>query len=591
MKTQLFRISLLIIFAIISNISYSQSTTMVKDISTDINSGIQNLITYKNKVYFTHSDGGYLWSTDGTETGTQKVKDSNDNEFTWIKNLIIMNNELFFTVTNSSNNNDELWKTDGTQGGTVMVKDLFTSDYKNPSAFFATDNLLYFMVFEIGIGNKLIKSDGTTNGTEWVQGIGQYRSIEPKATMGDYLYFNAEKVTGSSTTGRELCKTNGANASVVKDISPGYIPNTTMPMSSDPDKFQKIGNVLFFVASETFERELWKTDGTNAGTVLVKDISGVGFGSYLDHLTLFDNQLYFVGANTTDGVELWKSDGTSTGTVMVKDINNDPGSSSISGLFDYNGTLIFVADDAINGRELWKSDGTEAGTILLKNINTTAGQHSDPDGFTINKNEVYFSAYRSFSEGVELWKTDGTTAGTVLVEDINSSNNSNPQDLQSIGKLLIFSANDGTGSEIWKHNPCNLVPETKTVTIEIDDSFVSISMPSGALATTEGTHQDTLRISNGCDSIISTYILTNSTDINTIAFGYISIFPNPTTGIVNISVNETLTSIVLLDLTGKIVKEFNSNSRQLDVSNINAGIYFLEIANAEKKSIIKIIKK
>ena len=54
---------------------------------------------------------------------------------------------------------------------------------------------------------------------------------------------------------------------------------------------------------------------------------------------------------------------------------------------------------------------------------------------------------------------------------------------------------------------------------------------------------------------------------------------------------EKLSTIKIMDLTGKIIKTFNAESTQLDISNFTAGIYFLEIANAEKKSVIKIIKR
>ena len=68
--------------------------------------------------------------------------------------------------------------------------------------------------------------------------------------------------------------------------------------------------------------------------------------------------------------ELWKSDGTAAGTVMVKDINLDPYSwgGSPRNLTDVNGTLFFAADDDVHGFELWKSDGTADGTVMVREI-------------------------------------------------------------------------------------------------------------------------------------------------------------------------------------------------------------------------------
>ena len=63
------------------------------------------------------------------------------------------------------------------------------------------------------------------------------------------------------------------------------------------------------------------------------------------------------------GRELWKSDGTNAGTVLVKDISPDTyGYGYPDQLVNVNGTLFFTAADGANGRELWKTDGTAAGT-------------------------------------------------------------------------------------------------------------------------------------------------------------------------------------------------------------------------------------
>ena len=67
---------------------------------------------------------------------------------------------------------------------------------------------------------------------------------------------------------------------------------------------------------------------------------------------------------------LWKSNGTSAGTVRVRDINAGAVSSSPSELVNTKGILFFAADDGVNGNELWRSNGTLGGTILVKDIRT-----------------------------------------------------------------------------------------------------------------------------------------------------------------------------------------------------------------------------
>src|SRR5207253_3060281 len=152
-----------------------------------------------------------------------------------------------------------------------------------------------------------------------------------------------------------------------------------------------VGGVLFFTARDGGHgTELWKSDGTDAGTALVKDINlhgdaftpaSVGFSFPPQELSNdvvdVNGTAFFVANDGTDGWELWKSDGTETGTTHVKDINPGVEDSFPSFLCCdlgrgrplafaavINGALLFVASDPGHGLELWRTDGTEAGTVL-----------------------------------------------------------------------------------------------------------------------------------------------------------------------------------------------------------------------------------
>src|SRR5262249_56380828 len=95
---------------------------------------------------------------------------------------------------------------------------------------------------------------------------------------------------------------------------------------------------------------------------------------------------YFTADDGVNGVELWKSDGTAAGTVLVKDINPGSASSNPSSLTNVNGTLFFTASDGSTGVELWKSDGTAAGTVLVKDI--IAGSADASPGSLTNVNGI-----------------------------------------------------------------------------------------------------------------------------------------------------------------------------------------------------------
>ena len=261
--------------------------------------------------------------------------------------------------------------------------------------------------------------------------------------------------------GEEVWKTDGTEAGTIllKDINEGLEP-------SKATYFTKSGSVFFFIAFQTQTGwALWKTDGTQIGTVLVKDF-GTGNGEYdnMPHnLTDVNGVLYFTVETTGYGSELWKSDGTFTGTVMVKDINIGPNGSSATNLLNVNGTLFFSANDGISGQELWISSGTETSTLLHRDINPGSGS-SNPNylkysvinsGGSLTYN-LFFSATVPAS-GTELYRLPLTCSTcSLFLYDINpGANSSGPQNLEVLGGLILFfSANDGThGYEVWRFSP------------------------------------------------------------------------------------------------------------------------------------------
>jgi len=195
--------------------------------------------------------------------------------------------------------------------------------------------------------------------------------------------------------------------------------------------------------------ELWKSDGTESGTVLVKDIRSGSATSFPRYLTNVNGKLFFTADDGINGTELWKSDGTESGTVMVRNIRNGAATSFPRFLTNVNGTLHFNANDGINGAELWSSNGTTAGTTLVDDIRPGAPE-SFPRYLTNVDGNLFFRADDGVSGG-ELWQSDGTAAGTTLVRDIRpGSHASLPEDLINVNGQLYFSADDGVqGREVW----------------------------------------------------------------------------------------------------------------------------------------------
>jgi ELWxxDGT repeat protein len=189
---------------------------------------------------------------------------------------------------------------------------------------------------------------------------------------------------------------------LLKDIAPGAD-------SSNAYGFTDVNGTMFFATNPgNGTYTLWRSNGTTAGTIPLKNFKGGQYNARPDHFTNVGGVLYFAANDGQTGVELWKSDGTPEGTVLVKDLA--PGSFTEDGvtypnrstpahLTDVNGTLYFTT----RGGTLYKSDGTPGGTVPIK-----AGVQ--PWRAT-SLNGLFYYLERD-QEGVWLGKSDGTAAGT-----------------------------------------------------------------------------------------------------------------------------------------------------------------------------------
>jgi ELWxxDGT repeat protein len=257
-----------------------------------------------------------------------------------------------------------------------------------------------------------------------------------------HLYFAAN----DGTTGSELWRSDGTGAGTARiaDINPSG--------SSNPHNLTLVAGTLFFTADDgTTGNELWKSDGVSTAT-LVKDINA-SVGSNPSHLVDLGGILLFSANDGVVGTELWRSDGTGAGTVMVLDIRAGASSSSPggTGMVNLGGTAYFAANDGTNGRELWRSDGTAAGTFLVKDIETGGSSFPGGDsGLVVVNGTLFFDASDS-DHGNELWKSDGTEAGTLLVKDIVAgATDSFPSELANVDGTLFFQACDADGCELWR---------------------------------------------------------------------------------------------------------------------------------------------
>ena len=426
----------------------------------------ESFVVVGDETYFT-VNGSEIWKTDGTTSGTVLVKDlaaGSDYVYSFYTDLHNHNG----TLVAATYPRFVLWSSDGTTDGTRIVKDFgdnFGVGMSSSVEFTTVGDSLFFVEDGDTSGPALWKSDLTEDGTARVTS-----AILPAwglKNVGGTLYFTAY----DDDHGSELWKSDGTESgtTLVRDIYPGTSEynGSSYANSSYPTQKEELNGLLYFVAyDEVHGDELWRSDGTESGTVLVLDtLPGPESGLASGFLANVGGTLFFAADDGIHGVELWKSDGTSAGTSMVKDIWPGDMSSYPYSYMGYDGNsvgnldgqLIFSADDGTHGYELWKSDGTSAGTTLVKDIQPGAGDAMYLSSYCATLDGKVFFAADDGVHGVELWESDGTEAGTQLVADVfpgndylGDPNSSDPWYLTSSAGMLVYSADDGVhGREPW----------------------------------------------------------------------------------------------------------------------------------------------
>ena len=486
-------------------------TVLVKDIWPGASWSVPSSLAEMNgNLFFTAKDGTQglkIWKSDGSASGTMLVKniwELPDTTYEWseLDRLTTVNGTSLFFVTSrwqlvgtsiAIQHDCNLWKSDGTEMGTVLVKDVNPDNTNYPplneniGSFVDYGGVLFFLADDGVQGTQLWKTDGTASGTVLVRDVfpGDVSSNPYLLSAGTSMYFVADD--GSGDWG--LWKADLTQSDAVL-LHGGF---------QGPFSLENVGGTLFFAAEEasgTQGLELWKSDGTESGTVLVKDIWPGTHGSSPSQETEVRGTVYFSANDGTHGTELWKSDGTATGTSLFADIRSGSDSSSPANLTNVNGVLYFTADDGVHGRGLWKTDGTPVGTALLANV--------VPGWFMPFNGQAIFLATDS-ALGEELWKTDGTAAGTVVVRDVFPGDaGSNPSPFTGSTSVYLV-ADDGIhGKELWNTDGTNngtqliknVVPDHDLVEVSGTSYFAT----GKALWKSDGTSSGTVKVKSISDN-------------------------------------------------------------------------------------------
>ena len=440
----------------------------------------RELVAFAGEHYFAATStarGRELYRTDGTIASL--VTDlTPGTASSFPRELVVLGSELFF-VADTPVTGVELFKTDGIT--TSLVADLAPGAADADVQGLAVANgWLLFIADGAGGVPALWRTDGTALGTTEVLAPGV---VEPSngtaflvdATIrihtgagGQYALFFGQDSQGAY----DMWRTDGTVAGTFR-VGTAADWNGQGFVAWDYYGFATLGSETFFVAPTNAEGlELWKSDGTLAGTQLVADINPGTFDGLVDlnHAAVFGGELYFRAASPAEiGPELYKTDGTAVGTQLAADIVPGFEGSAPLGMTVWNGALYFAAgfDGVQFGRELWRLRPNGTLTMLADIWQGPEGSFGlEEANFLATSSGLYFGASDG-PERNELWRYDGISAQRVGVTYPGQADGA-PAHLTDLGngELLMAANGLGVGRELFRAGPggaqliANLTPET-----------------------------------------------------------------------------------------------------------------------------------
>jgi ELWxxDGT repeat protein len=415
--------------------------------------------------------------SDGTVAGTSIIKAavSGAGGFDAIGRMASLGADVLFVADagggpGPAGGFNNLWKTDGTANGTTLVATLpDDTSYSDPPTEFSGANLYDLTslgttaVFEYSDyasdipTSELWATNGTSSGTA-VLSASTTAQPSPDGLLNDgqlvYVDYSGVEVTDGTPAGTALLKAG--------------VFTTNFPF--------EIGSLGSIVVFSLPGDQLWRSDGTPDGTVLVTDFGGPTASDIGSFQALGDKALFTFGDNSpTPG--LWVTDGTTAGTFEIPGITN-PVFGAVAGNYEIlSSTQGLVA-----------TDGTINGTsIIAPNPLNSSG--ADPGGFssplmaTLGNDVIFAAGVANTGGGPEftavdqLWETDGTASGTHLIVTLPDPNGTDfISSMTSTGDHVLFVYPDSSGNDaVWTTDGTS-----SGTSILLDDAITTLA--AGAVA-------------------------------------------------------------------------------------------------------------
>jgi ELWxxDGT repeat protein len=261
---------------------------LIKDIAagrfSSIGSGALEIVSYGEQYLFAANDrmtGAELWATDLTAEGTSQVKDIRAGAFSSNpSNMYVFNDNVYFTAENQAGDIN-IWISDGTEGGTSLLFD-FTYSIQ-AIGYHPVGSFLYFFTTKGDLKYDLWRTDGTTDGTELVENLGQFYTSysAPLMPFGDKLVF--AKIVSNET--------------VLIIIDSDESQQQLFSVSSTLRGFIVKDDHLFIICHNSAgDNIMIRTDGTPENTSQIYNFTEVASITKIDNPIAYKEDIIFEGS-------------------------------------------------------------------------------------------------------------------------------------------------------------------------------------------------------------------------------------------------------------------------------------------------------
>ncbi|WP_295336289.1 T9SS type A sorting domain-containing protein [Flavobacterium sp.] len=336
---------------------------------------------------------------------------------------------------------------------------------------------------------------------------------------------------------------------------------------------------------------------SNAQTIQSDDFNGLTIGNIGTDLT-----------GTTAGQGSW---------LTFSNNGTDPTTTTNSASSNFQ--IIAAGNNATKGLQIVGPNGNKGVRYMWKDGLPTAWAARTAGNEIIEVEVDFFTGATTTSTGFTgVYLYDPTfeiingliyTNNTRLLRGVAKLNNAGTVDTYTVnlatGGLILqantwyrigFGYNTTTGQPTWR---VNTMTDTATIANTFWAGGADLADPGELDLASEANTTNAASFSGVFDNFVmrasATDTLLGVNDLSVSNDTFV-VYPNPVDNVVNISLMSNtfdveINKVRISDVNGRTVKEFNSNLNQLNIADLNSGVYFLNIETANGKATKKIVKQ